>query len=743
MRRTHVFWFLCVAILVLIGQGSGTNSKPRKKFRKPLSLISPNDMRGPDGQISSLYTEVSPKLKWPNGVVYWEYDSASTFTDAQKAIITKGMQQIQSVTCIKFVARTSETAYISIQNTASGCWATAGYQGTKQALNLASDCYADTSTFIHEVMHSFGFQHEQTRYDRDIYVEVQWENIMTGMEGNFAKYPRTKAYPRYDYDFNSVMQYTLDGFGIGGRPSMILTFKNSSLNENEIGKATKMSTSDVLRMQSAYKCNSNGEGSGKSRALSWEKESKFANQPYGELLPLSKIQGAQACKATAAMMNWVNTYQLNNLQSKDIKNFIDDKSKSYLSTICTPATVVNCIFGANDFVNSSGSINIQNLKAFLSTNAPNTTWGNIMNTILDPMNSDYNTAYQFTDIVEDNFEKVVCPTGNVNLLPIIMMQMLQSEIIWMCPKQAVYDTTIKNKSVEGDVVYKSSGASFYSELVIRSHLTMGKTSLLIVFLLFAEAVFGKSYLQHFKLPFSPYDNRAPPGKKVSGQYTIVSPKLKWPNGIVYWEYDSANNFTDAEKAIIQKGFGEIQNATCMKFVAKTSETAYVNIKNNEEGCWATGNYQGTKQDLNLASGCFGDTSTIIHEMMHAMGFDHEQNRYDRDMYVEVQWENIEKGKENNFDKQPRTKAYPRFQYDFNSLMQYFLTGFGIGGRPTLVLVNPMPEEITNKIGNAVNMSTTDILRMRGAYRCDANGENSGLGRVFLGEESNFAKHNFF
>ncbi|XP_059474356.1 uncharacterized protein LOC132196011 [Neocloeon triangulifer] len=184
------------------------------------------------------------------------------------------------------------------------------------------------------------------------------------------------------------------------------------------------------------------------------------SQPYGELLPLSKIQGAQACKATAAMMNWVNTYQLNNLQSKDIKNFIDDKSKSYLSTICTPATVVNCIFGANDFVNSSGSINIQNLKAFLSTNAPNTTWGNIMNTILDPMNSDYNTAYQFTDIVEDNFEKVVCPTGNVNLLPIIMMQMLQSEIIWMCPKQAVYDT--KNKCSETMKNFQYCDGKIYS-----------------------------------------------------------------------------------------------------------------------------------------------------------------------------------------------------------------------------------------------------------------------------------------
>jgi len=60
-------------------------------------------------------------------------------------------------------------------------------------------------------------------------------------------------------------------------------------------------------------------------------------------------------------------------------------------------------------------------------------------------------------------------------------------------------------------------------------------------------------------------------------------------------------------------------------------------------------------------------------------------RYDRDMYVEVQWDNIETGKSSNFDKYPRTVAYPKYRYDFTSIMQYPLTGFGIEGRPTLVL----------------------------------------------------------
>jgi Astacin (Peptidase family M12A) len=65
--------------------------------------------------------------------------------DVEKNIIKKGMEEIQNETCIAFKPRTTETAYMSYKNDKSGCFATAGYQGKKQEVNMAKDCFEDVN----------------------------------------------------------------------------------------------------------------------------------------------------------------------------------------------------------------------------------------------------------------------------------------------------------------------------------------------------------------------------------------------------------------------------------------------------------------------------------------------------------------------------------------------------------------------------------------------------------------------
>jgi hypothetical protein len=60
-----------------------------------------------------------------------------------------------------------------------------------------------------------------------------------------------------------------------------MQFKNATLDENTIGKATKMSKTDIYRLRSAYKCDVQGEGARQpSRASSKIPKNKNKGQKF-------------------------------------------------------------------------------------------------------------------------------------------------------------------------------------------------------------------------------------------------------------------------------------------------------------------------------------------------------------------------------------------------------------------------------------------------------------------------------
>ncbi|XP_059489198.1 zinc metalloproteinase nas-7-like [Neocloeon triangulifer] len=210
-----------------------------------------------------------------------------------------------------------------------------------------------------------------------------------------------------------------------------------------------------------------------------------------------------------------------------------------------------------------------------------------------------------------------------------------------------------------------------------------------------------------------------------GQLMEVDARYRWPNKTIPWDYlPSASNFSASEKAIIMASFQEINAKTCVKFVQRTTEVAYVNVGNNYSGCFV---YNLGYVDetwpyyyLNLESNsfCFDlGTRPAIHEMGHILGLDHEHVRYDRDCYIRIIWQNISKDGWPQFTKRSRLAAYSNLPYDFKSIMHYTLTA---SGKKSIEILSGVDTGLTNnsQIGYLPHLSASDVSRINSAYKCN-------------------------
>ncbi|XP_034031443.1 high choriolytic enzyme 1-like [Thalassophryne amazonica] len=187
----------------------------------------------------------------------------------------------------------------------------------------------------------------------------------------------------------------------------------------------------------------------------------------------------------------------------------------------------------------------------------------------------------------------------------------------------------------------------------------------------------------------------------------------WPksaDGNIYIAYELSSIYTSREVAIIERGLQSFHQMSCIRFVKRRGQTEYLNIFSGS-GCWSSIGRIGRAQSLSLKHpGCVYH-GVVQHELLHALGFHHEQKRSDRDQYIRVNLENVMPGKEHNFNK--INSLNQNTSYDYGSVLHYSKYAFSKNGQPTLV-ATPDP---TVEFGRATEMSEMDVIRLNRLYEC--------------------------
>ncbi|XP_023230405.1 zinc metalloproteinase nas-6-like [Centruroides sculpturatus] len=192
----------------------------------------------------------------------------------------------------------------------------------------------------------------------------------------------------------------------------------------------------------------------------------------------------------------------------------------------------------------------------------------------------------------------------------------------------------------------------------------------------------------------------------------IKPSRRWNSGIVpYTIHRSSENM----KYLITKAMNHINNATggCITFKERQYEPDYI-VFINGNGCSSyVGRVKG-EQHLSLGEKC-KYVGTIVHEIVHALGFYHEQNRSDRDDHLIIYWKNIEDKYVDQFKLLDRNLITIYNDFDPESIMIYGnyaaskdSKSMTMEAKSGVQLLSPFQKS---------GLSPSDVYRIKRLYEC--------------------------
>jgi astacin len=178
------------------------------------------------------------QYRWIDGIVPYTIDPHLPNLERVHAAISHWNEQ----TNIWLIPRTDQHNFVTFK-TGNGCLSSVGMQGDQQFIYLALGC--DRGRVIHEIGHTVGLWHEQSRGDRDLYIRILWQNIQAGKEVNFNQ-RISDGDDIGPYDYGSIMHYPSDAFSRNHQPTIV------ARNNAPIGQRQGLSEGDIAAVNTMY-----------------------------------------------------------------------------------------------------------------------------------------------------------------------------------------------------------------------------------------------------------------------------------------------------------------------------------------------------------------------------------------------------------------------------------------------------------------------------------------------------------
>lgn len=198
-------------------------------------------VENPDPGLEAAVVLPDLQMRWPNGVIPFAIDAA--MPDQQR--VTDAINHIHANTNLRLHPRNGDPNFVLFQG-GLGCSSAIGMRGGQQIITLGQGC--DWPRAVHEICHSAGLWHEQSREDRDHFVTINWANIQPAEAHNFNQHI-TDGDDVGSYDYDSLMHYGRHDFAIN---SSLDTITPKPDPNRAIGQRTGLSAGDIAAINLLY-----------------------------------------------------------------------------------------------------------------------------------------------------------------------------------------------------------------------------------------------------------------------------------------------------------------------------------------------------------------------------------------------------------------------------------------------------------------------------------------------------------